>query len=212
MASIYEPIHLGVYTYSRLNPLAYADPDGNLALHWHFIITYSSARDSGMGFWKSLGLAWRTMMADFGNTPLGAKSQGDTPQSTVQHAMAGTFPGGRLQTPEEAMTAAQDFVEHYQKSDKYLPNAIHATQDIETPDHGGKPWPPKDKDDSTDKGGMLGHFLKDVFPSKETRQKAYEATRRVLEAHKASPDKEKDPGKFDIEQPKYGHRPRTEAE
>jgi RHS repeat-associated protein len=213
MGGIYSPMHLGVYTYGRLNPLVFNDPDGNLAYHWHFIITFSAARDSGRGFWASVSLAWRTMMADTGVTPLGAPSQGTTPQSTVQHAMGGTFPGQtEAQTPDEAKAAAKGFIEHYQVSDKYLPNALHAGEDLATPDHDGKSWPPKKDDGSTSKRGVLGHLWNDLFPSKDTKDAAYKAARGILDANKASSDRDKDPGKFSIEKPEYGYRPRREDE
>ncbi len=207
----YNPAQLAVYSYGRQNPIVYIDPDGNLAAHHHFLITFRAARDSGFSFWQSLKLAWRTMMADSGSTPLGAPSQGATPASTVQHAMAGRFPGSdKPQSREEATAAAKDFIEHYQTSEKYVPNALHVAEDLETPRHEGSPWPPTKENGETDNSAVAHHIWEDIFPSKETKKNAYEAARKVLDAYRASKDKQKDPGQFNIERPEYGYKPPPE--
>jgi hypothetical protein len=134
------------------------DPEGLLAFFWHFGITAVASWNSGYGVLGSLGLAWKTMAVDFGESA-------DDP---VRHGMA--FPG---QSRTEAIAATNDYIQGSRCSD--VAGGVHATQDLATPGHDGKEWFGYKFNWETVK-----HILGDVFPSFSTINRAYQNTKRYL--------------------------------
>jgi hypothetical protein len=145
------------------NPLNFTDPSGLLAFRWHFLITFSAAVATERSFSESLVLAWQVMAVDFG-------SQGFNQEDTVKHAMA-----NEGQSREQAISATKEFISTSSAKDN-LAEAIHATQDLATPDHAGKPWTGFGINFETFK-----HIVWDAFPSRSTIIEACRNTETLLE-------------------------------
>jgi len=200
MGGVYNSFNLGLYGYGHLNPLKFTDPDGKLALPWHFGITYVAARDSGRSFTQSVSLAWKTMMVD-----LRSGSQGTDAEHTKVHAMAGTIgETGKYQTREQALQATKGFIESNITGGGDVPGALHATEDLATPRHAGEQWKGftlspvplsgdifdsnKVKEHFKDFKETMGHLGGDIAPSPTTVRNAYRNAVDVLkgERHGAS--------------------------
>ncbi len=149
-----------VFAYVLNDPVNRIDPMGLLSPDWHFEITYNVARDSGMSIMDSLKLAWGSVAADMG-------SQGLGPEDTNRHAMAGTD-----QSSQDAIEATKDIINSPCED---MSTRVHAAQDLATPGHAGVPWNGFKFNINT-----LKHLWGDVFPSKDTVNKAYSNTRSVL--------------------------------
>jgi len=144
------------------NPIKLVDPDGKLGFFWHAGLTYLAARGSGYGYWDSVKLAWNTTLVDFG-------SQGQNPEDTVKHAMA-----SRLQSSEQAIAATYEYIQYSIDTDN-LADAIHAAQDLATPEHAGQPWEGFAYDWKT-----VNHLEGDIFPSWSTIKQATSNTMDIL--------------------------------
>jgi hypothetical protein len=155
--------NLNRYAYVNNNPLKYTDPDGFLAFRWHFLITFSASMATERGFSESLVLAWQTMAVDFG-------SQSTSPEDTVRHAM-----GHELQSRDQAILKTKDFISDSMERGN-VADAIHATQDLATPEHAGKQWKGFGLNFETVK-----HIYGDILPSQSTINEAFKATEKVLE-------------------------------
>lgn len=167
---IAQPQSLNKYQYVYNNPLRYVDPDGHLASPWHFLITYVAGVRTHHGLFGSLKLAWKNPAVDFRKG-----SQGTDAAHTNMHAMAGTKPGGAVQTAAEARTAtAQVVTSAMQSGDTAL--AGHAVQDAATPAHEGKEWKGFGLNATTFK-----HLLGDIFPLPGTIKQAYKNEKTVLQ-------------------------------
>jgi RHS repeat-associated protein len=147
------------YAYVNGNPISYTDPSGQLALFWHFGITYEANRSCGGGILDSLKLAYQTMAVDFG-------SQGTSPADTNIHAMLGTTDANgqpSLQSPADATQAINSILNN---GPLYV--ALHTAQDAATPAHFLQPWNGFQWNWTT-----AAHLWGDVFPSFSTVDKAY---------------------------------------
>ncbi len=51
----------GAYAYVHNNPVNKTDPDGRLAYHWHYLLTYKAAREEGMSRRDAMRLAWEVV-------------------------------------------------------------------------------------------------------------------------------------------------------
>jgi hypothetical protein len=156
----------GVYAYANGNPISYTDPSGQLALFWHFGITYEADRSCGGGILDSLKLAYQTMAVDFG-------SQGTSPADTNIHAMLGTTDASgqpSLQSPSDATQAINSILNN---APLYV--ALHTAQDAATPAHFLQPWNGFQWNWTT-----AAHLWGDVFPSSSTVDKAYQNSKAVI--------------------------------
>jgi len=155
----FEGGDVNLYAYVGNNPVTLIDPNGQLAFFWHFGITFVAARNSGYGIWDSAKLAWKAMAVDFASG-----SQGQNPEATRQHAMAS--PG---QSRAQAISATNAYIQSSINSDN-IAGAVHAAQDLATPQHNGRPWT----------GFTAAHVIGDVFPSWSTIKQAYQNTIQVI--------------------------------
>ncbi|KAF0218592.1 MAG: RHS repeat-associated core domain-containing [Geobacteraceae bacterium] len=190
---------INLYAYVQGNPVNFTDPNGTLAFPWHGGITYVAARNSGYGVLDSINLAWHSMAADAG-------TQGPTPDNTVYHAMRGTFPNqDRPQSAEQAINATKDFITYNSQPDnlKNLGTAAHASQDLVTPEHAGKIWPPEEQSFVDKALAYVKHFAGDIFPSFSTIGDAYDNTKQALTNAQTGPTNVTEP--FDINKMGYGY-------
>ena len=158
-----------LYGYVANNPVNWVDPSGLLAAPWHFGLSLLAGLKSDMGIRGSLSFAWNSMAVDFA-----AGSQGFDAAVTAQHAMAGVLPDGTRQSPQEAINAANKFIQS-NKNCGDLAKAVHAAQDLATPRHAGQPWTGFGWNWNT-----VSHILGDLFPSPSTIGQAYRNTLGVL--------------------------------
>jgi uncharacterized protein RhaS with RHS repeats len=169
-----DPIGFGggdvdLYGYVANNPVNFVDRSGLLAAPWHFGLSLVSGLKSGMGTGGSLSFAWNSMAVDFA-----PGSQGFDAAATAQHAMAGVLPSGRPQTSQEAINAANEFIQSNKNCGDFA-KAAHAAQDLATPGHTGQPWTGFGWNWET-----VSHILGDLFPSPSTIGQAYRNTLGVL--------------------------------
>ncbi len=158
-----------LYGYVLNDPVNLVDLDGLLAAPWHFGLSLLAGFNSGMSISDNLSFAWNSMVVDFATA-----SQNFDAAATAQHAMAGVLPDGRRQTPQEAINAANDFIEK-NKNCGNLAKAAHAAQDLATPGHAGQPWM-----GFSWNWGTFSHMLGDIFPGPRTIMKAYNNTLGVF--------------------------------
>ncbi len=179
MGGIYKPQNLNLYQYSFNNPTIYTDPDGKLAFYWHFIISFSESSKAGLGFWKSLAVAWNAMMYDFRSG-----SQGTDPAAANSHAMQALDPEtGKPQPPEAAAVGTESFIAGRlaEGTLQGLGEATHPEADKPAAGHKGRVW------EGFSKLGILGtlkHIAADMFPSKEVRQEAHKNVGKTIEKWK----------------------------
>ncbi|HOM11220.1 MAG TPA: RHS repeat-associated core domain-containing protein [Spirochaetota bacterium] len=184
MGGVFNAINMDVYHYAGNNPVQLTDPDGNMAFFWHFILTFSEARNAGVGFLDSLKMAWHAMAWDFRGT------QSTTDEYMVNsHAMIRgsiTNEAGKIvreqQTIEEAAQGTEKFIKEKVKEGtiRSIGEAAHAAVDKATESHKEQVWT-----------GELTweHIKKDTFPSKEAIKEARRNIQEVLqEAFKINPD------------------------
>jgi hypothetical protein len=145
------------------------DSEGLLAAPWHFRLSLFAGLKSGMSISDSFSFAWKSMVVDFA-----ASSQGFDAVATAQHAMAGVLPDGRRQTPQDAISAANDFIQTNKNCGNFA-QAAHAAQDLATPGHAGQPWMGFGWNWNT-----FLHVFGDLFPSPSVVIKAYRNTLGVL--------------------------------
>jgi RHS repeat-associated protein len=156
------------YSYARSQPTMFLDPDGRLALHWHFGITYVAARRQGMSFTGSISLAWKTMWVDFRSN-----SQSSNAASANMHAMIGDG-----QNAAQARAGTKTSIQNsLAKGD--LAAALHTVQDSVTPMHQDHAWPGSFFKLSFREA--LAHLLGDIFPSCATVAAATEASEEMIE-------------------------------
>jgi RHS repeat-associated protein len=171
-----DPQSWNRYAYSRNNPLLYVDRDGRLAAPFHFIVTLVAGIRSGLGFFRSVGLAWHTAAVDFR-----PGSQGKDAASANVHAMSGKLPDGRYQTAEEARAGtAKSMEESRARGD--TESSLHTTQDDAVPLHTGHEWHGFGFNLET-----LKHILGDLFPSPQTVKNAYDNTVKALQPGQPNP-------------------------
>ena len=159
---------INLYSYTANNPVNFVDPLGLLAFFWHEGITYVAARNSGYGVMDSLSLAFNTAAVDFSG------SQGQSPADTVQHAMAGKISPKVWQSPTQAITATNAYIQSSINSGN-LPGAIHAAQDLATPAHAGERWRGFGLNWETFK-----HIYEDIDPTWSTIKNAYQNTKQCF--------------------------------
>ena len=107
-------------------------------------------------------LAWQTAAVDF-------DSQTTSPEDTVKHAM-----GYELQSREQAISDTKDFISKSIEKGN-LAEAIHAAQDLATPEHAGKQWKGFGLNLETAK-----HIYGDIYPSQSTINEALKNTEKIL--------------------------------
>jgi RHS repeat-associated protein len=151
---------IDLFSYCLHDPLNWIDPYGKLFLTWHFAITYTAARSSGMGFTESVSLGLKAAAADIG-------TQSTDPKETNLHAMA-----GKGQSSDEAIEETRKLI-----NDPCVTKGkrSHAAQDLATPAHAGAPWSGFHLDKDT-----FNHIVGDLFPSDETISRALSNTTYVL--------------------------------
>jgi RHS repeat-associated protein len=122
------------YVYVRDSPLNLKDPDGRLAIPWHFVITALAARASGKSITASLKLATATALVD-----VRKGTQGTTARETNVHAMRGTKPDGTKQTINEGLDGTVASMVHNIRTND-LAAAVHTVEDLPVPAHNRKVW------------------------------------------------------------------------
>jgi len=159
------------YAYVHNNPVNKIDPDGRLAYHWHFWITYKAARESGMSRRESMSLAWRVVKVDHREG-----SQGKDARASNLHAMRGTKDDGRTQTVKEGRAGTEASIAgSLYFSD--LAGAIHTAQDRAAPMHAGHVWKGAGANATT-----ILHLMGDTAPDLLTIAMAYVNTLNVIRA------------------------------
>ena len=144
------------YAYGRNQPTVYVDPDGRLAVPWHFGITYVAARRSGMSFRRSVSLAFRAAAVDFRKG-----SQSADPANANMHAMRG-ITGDRAQTIAEGRAGTLASIRNSLGAGD-VAAALHTVQDAATPLHQDRVWPGSYA--GLGLRDAIAHFFADLFPS-----------------------------------------------
>jgi RHS repeat-associated protein len=167
IGGVFNSVNLNVYAYAGLNPVKHIDPDGNLWAVMHFLITFQVALEEGHSLKDTLKYATEAYIAD------AKELQGLTADKTRIHAMSGKKEDGSYQSRIEAIKETHKFIDETKKTHKGV--AIHAAQDLETPDYKGKEWKGFGFNKETVK-----HIVGDVVPTQETADKIYDTTRSFL--------------------------------
>jgi len=154
---------LNTYAYVNGRPLSAIDLRGLFSADVHFKITVLSTQGLDCKKIGHLSLAWKTMMADRGT---------QSPEDAHRHSMCEPF----IPYAGYCESKIDIFIESElaKCSIEGLANALHATQDGFASGHGGtEPWG----------GGWpgWGHIAGDKWPSRETRGKAVDASRALID-------------------------------
>lgn len=172
-AALKAPQMWNRYAYVHNNPVNRIDPDGRLAYHWHYLITYLAARESGMSRRESMSLAWRVVKVDHREG-----SQSKSEWASNLHAMRGTKTDGRTQTIKEGRDGTQASIAgSIYFSD--LAGAIHTAQDRAAPMHADKAWKGAGLNTTT-----ILHLKGDIAPESITIGMAYVNTLNVIKAYR----------------------------
>ncbi len=158
-SALHSPQAWNRYTYARNRPGVYIDPDGRLAVPWHFGITYVAARRNGMGFGRSVALAFSAAAVDFRKGSQSARAA-----NTNMHAMRGSL-GNVDQTIAEGRAGTTASVRNSVASGDWAA-ALHTVQDAATPLHQDHLWPGSYA--GLGLRDALAHFFADLFPSAST--------------------------------------------
>jgi hypothetical protein len=150
------------------NPVTLVDPSGQLAFFWHRYLTLAAALNSGYSFGDSWNLAHDAMRVDFEFANPG--SQAKTPEGVRQHGMSCCG-----QTESQAIANTNTYIQNSINAGN-RGSAIHAAQDLVTPQHAGHEW----------SGYTVSHVLGDIFPSLSTIKQAYQNTTQILRGSRNS--------------------------
>ena len=172
--SMKQPQGWNRYSYVQNSPLMKIDPDGRLAIQWHYVLTYKAARNLGMGRLESMALAWKVLNVDRRDG-----SQGKDAESSNLHAMRGMTEDGRTQTIKEGRAGTEASIKKSLTSSD-LAAAIHTAQDLAAPEHADRVWNGFGVNPTS-----AIHLRRDMHPDAPTIRMAFDNTTSVLEAYAA---------------------------
>jgi len=159
---------LNWYAYVGNDPVNAVDPTGNFGVHIHAWISFTAARASGFSLWQSIKVAYRAVQFDFE-----AGSQDANKKAVAGHAMS-----VRGQSPAEASKNHVGLIAYATKTGDFG-KASHAIQDSFAEGHSGfAVWSGGFWDEGIMNG--LRHLWHDLFPSSDSIDAAYNATRENL--------------------------------